>query len=84
MNSMNIGWICPRCGKVNAPWKDACDCVLSISGGCQHELIFDNQMTSAGSVYRCKKCGMTKTVPYSPDKYGSTLLKKDCINITYL
>lgn len=20
------GWICPRCGKVNAPWMPNCDC----------------------------------------------------------
>lgn len=20
------GWICPRCRKVNAPWKSSCDC----------------------------------------------------------
>lgn len=20
------GWICPRCGKVNAPWMPACSC----------------------------------------------------------
>ena len=23
---MQEGWICPKCGKVNAPWKDSCDC----------------------------------------------------------
>ena len=20
------GWICPKCGTVNAPWKPTCDC----------------------------------------------------------
>ena len=20
------GWMCPRCGQVNAPWKPKCDC----------------------------------------------------------
>ena len=25
------GWICPRCGKVNAPHKDYCDCNSSIN-----------------------------------------------------
>jgi hypothetical protein len=23
---MNQGWLCPRCFKVNAPWKSCCDC----------------------------------------------------------
>lgn len=23
---MNEGWICPRCGTINAPWKSKCDC----------------------------------------------------------
>jgi len=26
---MNEGWVCPRCGKVNAPWKESCDCVVA-------------------------------------------------------
>lgn len=20
------GWVCPKCGRVNAPWKETCDC----------------------------------------------------------
>lgn len=24
--SNSYGWICPRCGRVNAPWIDHCDC----------------------------------------------------------
>ena len=23
---MSYGWICPKCGRVNAPWKSHCDC----------------------------------------------------------
>lgn len=22
----NEGWVCPRCGKVNAPWMPQCSC----------------------------------------------------------
>ena len=24
--SMEYGWACPRCGRINAPWKSTCDC----------------------------------------------------------
>ena len=23
---VQYGWVCPKCGRVNAPWKDHCDC----------------------------------------------------------
>jgi hypothetical protein len=29
-SNMQYGWICPKCGKVNAPWKDSCNCYLNI------------------------------------------------------
>lgn len=25
-NPTSIGWVCPSCGKANAPWKGSCDC----------------------------------------------------------
>lgn len=25
-STLNYGWICPKCGKVNAPHRDFCDC----------------------------------------------------------
>jgi len=28
---MNEGWICPRCGKVLAPWIRECDCKVTSS-----------------------------------------------------
>ena len=27
------GWICPKCGRVNAPWMPTCDCVSSQTSG---------------------------------------------------
>lgn len=29
-SNLQYGWICPKCGKVNAPWKDSCNCYLNI------------------------------------------------------
>lgn len=28
---MSYGWVCPKCGRVNAPWKGTCDCCKGIS-----------------------------------------------------
>lgn len=28
---MSYGWICPKCGRVNAPWKSTCDCSKGIA-----------------------------------------------------
>lgn len=27
------GWICPKCGRVNAPWLPCCDCTVSQTTG---------------------------------------------------
>ena len=29
-SNLQYGWICPKCGKVYAPWKDSCNCYLNI------------------------------------------------------
>ena len=73
-------WICPRCQKVNAPWKDSCSCTpqscacetataqtAQYENDCNHEffLIVD---TPATSQYVCFKCGKIKI----RDKKGDT------------
>ena len=28
--AISYGWVCPRCEKVNAPWRETCDCVAGV------------------------------------------------------
>lgn len=72
------GWICPKCGKVHAPWVPECDCewcdnhhdsttntATPISGTCNngdHAWILSEQ-TTAGTIYRCARCGAQKSIP---------------------
>lgn len=78
---MKEGWICPRCGKVNAPFAMSCDCKPSPVSNFSKELECDNMNcqhdwksmtrgsdTSGGwTLFRCSKCGATKKtfVPYN-------------------
>ena len=41
---MNEGWICPRCGRVNAPFTTQCNCKPSYKSN------LDNDATSSQSV----------------------------------
>ena len=71
---MKEEWICPRCGKVNAPFMLNCDCKLdeAISNadsecGCggKHEWhIISNwgNLYSDRVTYICDKCGKIKKV----------------------
>lgn len=72
---MKEGWICPRCGKVNAPFIPSCDCkpdegvVSNIESECpcgwKHHwrimICYDNAVGD-GITYICDKCGVTKKV----------------------
>lgn len=65
---LNRGWICPRCGRANAPWVSHCDCIATETGttnfGCIHEWECVGVDTE-GFTLQCKKCGMTKRDPIS-------------------
>lgn len=74
-------WECPRCGRVNAPWKDFCDCrpkaatqtsadaTCSHSATCNHNFIavFDN---ATNTQYACLKCGKIKLINKRGDTDG--------------
>ena len=69
---MKEGWVCPRCGKVNAPFIGSCDCkpdemVSNVNDECgcggKHDWIIDSgngNAYGAGVAFRCKKCGIHK------------------------
>ncbi len=73
---MNEGWICPRCGRVNAPFTPYCDCELNTSSNfttsaCGHHWVLDG-IDTIGSHYRCVLCGETKFENYDPNYNGVT------------
>ena len=71
---MKEGWICPICGKVNAPFIGWCDCKqdMPVSNandecGCggAHEWCINscwNTTIGSGFTYICRKCGKMKQV----------------------
>ena len=67
---MKEGWICPRCGKVNAPFIGQCTCNSSTcdnnyhyypNGFCDHAWGLTSFMrdTAGRFRYQCCKCGKT-------------------------
>lgn len=55
-STLNYGWICPKCGKVNAPHRNFCDC----SGGYSPNIVYCNG-TSAGNPNPAPSLTINKT-----------------------
>ena len=76
---MKEGWLCPRCGRINAPFIDHCECKPGtyIQEGNSNiseltnisECIQGNHdwrcigIETGGTKYRCSRCGERKTEP---------------------
>lgn len=84
---MKEGWICPRCGVINAPFIGQCTCKSDIIKE-RSDIPISNQISEClkgnhkweccgvdtrGSTYRCKVCGETKTENYNVDKNNITI-----------
>lgn len=76
---MKEGWICPRCGKVNAPFMSQCTCKSNNSPAsnfgieCIHDWVWDGTNSDTSNVmscvmykYHCIKCGKSLTTPQAP------------------
>lgn len=58
------GWICPRCGLVNAPWVSHCSCDRNITQNARSHTWECIGANSVGFLYHCAKCGEVKSTPY--------------------
>ena len=63
----NVGWVCPRCGAVNAPWVRMCYCQrgyvnLNHGASCDHDWEYIRGVGSFHWV--CRKCGAQSFMPY--------------------
>ena len=64
---MKEGWLCPRCGKVNAPFVGQCSCNnkkyrQNYRKPCSHDWVFDDMDDSGTCFYHCSICGSTNTI----------------------
>lgn len=66
---MDKGWICPKCGKANAPFVKTCDCASNISQKCskgEHKYTIQRteKIDERYQIHHCKcvNCGEEKLV----------------------
>ena len=69
------GWICPRCGKVNAPWRAECDCKPKVHMAHTEDTKITRSLGNSGisskpTYYLPRMCG-------NCEKTGNTVLTSD-------
>jgi len=74
---MNHGWVCPVCGRVNAPWKATCDCNGNSNYGTyaytknktEKRLCMTCMYSGRPTYdYPCNECDFTKRSKWEPRK----------------
>ena len=84
---MKEGWLCPRCGSINAPFIGQCTCKSEIvvehsnttKSNDMSECLKGNHqweccgVSTAGSTFRCKICGEIKNEYYNVDQSNITI-----------
>lgn len=61
------GWVCPKCGRVHAPWVANCECTNMSTYACVSTCEHDWECTGAtttGVHYVCRKCGAQRHEKY--------------------
>lgn len=81
---MKKGWLCPRCGTVNAPFIGQCTCKQDVTKDRSNISDLTNMCAcqqgehkwkllgiyTGGTTYICEICGKTKTYPVEGIKNG--------------
>ena len=65
---ISYGWVCPKCGRVNAPWKGTCDC----SNGVATPYTPPNTPYTPAPYYNPPIETPNPFDPYGPYKWGDT------------
>lgn len=69
------GWVCPKCGRVNAPWAPFCPCYDG-----DKKVVYSTDTTGSMTAVRwtnCTDCGYETGSPNCPF-YGTATAKSGC------